>query len=219
MPPKSSTTIDEAPVDELIPGRIRRFLGANPAIGLENGEDFEDLLTSHVIDFGYRDTLEIFDINDIASKQFELRRLKEIRLAVIEKNLPRAAADLMGAAYLAVADVKDMEKVDIYHDFQSLFRQVSNGDQSAKAVLENLARASGITNRALISEAYILSLKTIVHLDETIARHEQSLTKLIKSFQKRRDTLGAMNKSLLRPPAVLDEVSQSSEVSSEDDAQ
>lgn len=214
MPPKSSKASN---VEQLVPERIRRFFSNNPAIGLEKKEDFEDLYNTLVVDLDYHDTLETFLIRDIAEILFELKRLKGIRLAAIEKHLPQASVDMLSHAYKEAVGEKDIEKSDILYHLEDLFREAAYGDQDARKFLEELVEASKVPYRMLQHEAYVKALKTIVHLDNEIVRLEQRYARAFQELQRRRQTLGAMKKSLLQSD-VVDIEDPSGDPSKKDDA-
>lgn len=213
MPPKSSNA---SKVEPLISERIRRFFGNSPAIGLEREEDFDDLYNTLVAEIGCHDTLETFLIRDIAEILFERKRLKDIRLAAIEKYLPEAAVKFLSQAYMQTFDVKEMEEYDILYALRDLFREASYGDQDSRKLLEDLVKASSVTNRMLQHDAYVKAHKTIIHLDDAIAKLEQRYLRAIQELQRRRQTLGGMKKGLLHAPDIVD-VEDSSEVASKKD--
>ena len=215
MPPKSSKTNN---VEQLVPERIRRFFGSSPAIGLEKDEGFEDLYNALVVDLGYHDTLETFLIRDIAEVLFELKRLKDIRLAGIEKHLPDASVDALAQAYLKAMGVEEAVKSDILHHLQDLFREAAFGDQDARKILEDLVNSSKVPYRMLQHDAYVRALKTIVHLDDAIAGLEQRYTRTFQELQRRRQTLGTMKKGLLQASGVVDVEDGSGGASKKDDA-
>lgn len=199
MPPKSSKASN---VEQLVPERIRRFFGSSPAIGLEKEEDFEDLYNGLVVDLGYHDTLEAFLIRDIAEIIFELKRLKDIRVAAIEKYLPHASVDVLAQAYMKVIEVDEAQESDILRDLQDWFREAAYGDEQARKLLEDLVKSSKVPYRMLQHGAYVRALKTIVHVDDAIARLEQRYTRAIQELQRRRQTLGVMKKGLVASGVV-----------------
>lgn len=211
MPPKPPTSDKTAKINELLPERILRFLGGNPAIGLENKEDFDALFTSLIVDLDYRDTLEIFDIRDIAEIQWEINRARSIRRAAIERALPSAATELLAGAYKKAAGVNPMdEKYDhIDEDFieiklTEMFRAADQGNASARRSIEGLAKSAKVTDRMLQHGAYCKALKTINHLDEAVARLEHRRDQIIRRFENRRRNLGTMTRGLLRSSEAVE---------------
>lgn len=204
MPPKVPSSDNTAKLRELIPERILAFLGRSPAIGLDSERDFDNLFKSLIVDLGYRDTLEIFDIRDMAEVRWEIERAKSSRRAAIEKHLPKVATDLMGSAYVESLGEKEMEKSDIQADLTLMFRAAGQGDRASRKSLEALANKAGITNRILQLEAYCRALKEIAPLDEDIARLERRSDQIVRKFEDRRKNLGAMSRSLLHGSRTVD---------------
>ncbi len=211
MPPKSSSSNDSPKLEKILPERILRFLGRNPAIGLDSEEDFNALFTSLIVDLDYQDTLEIFDIRDIAEIQWEMQRIRSIRRAAIEKHLPLAGAELMLSAYRKAAGAEALNEKHDYIDedfvkreLTKMFRAADQGNASARRSIEALAKSARVTNRMLQHDAYCKALSTISHLDEAIARLEHRRDLVIRRFENRRKNLGAMTRGLVRSSEAVD---------------
>ena len=211
MPPKSSFDNNSPNLKKILPEKILGFLGRNPAIGLESEEDFDKLFTSLIVELDYRDTLEIFDIRDIAEIHWEINRLRDIRRAAIEKKLPLAATQLLYHAYRKTAcanpaneehDYIDEEFVE--QEFTKMFRAADQGSASARRVIEDLAKSEKVTNRMLQHDAYCKALTTVTHLDEAIVRLEHRRDLVIRKFENRRKNLSAMTRGLVRSSEAVD---------------
>lgn len=204
MPPKSPSPDSTAKLKGLLPERILRFLGGNPAFGLDNEEDFNALFTNLIVDLDYRDILEVFDIRDMAEVRWEITRAKDIRRAAIEKILPAVATELLGTAYVASLGKEEMAKNDVELELTIMFRAAHQGDKGSRQSLEALAKSAGLTNRMLQHEVYCRVLSEIAALDERIVKLELRFDHIVKRFENRRKNLGAMSRSLLHSSRTVD---------------
>ena len=185
---------EEASPRRLLPERLSFILDDRPVLWFEDVEAYDALLAGIVAAYDPGGVVEFMLVKDIADTQWECRRLRDLRRAGSEVELPQAAHRLMRECY---EEGTGLGYSEARASLEHVVRHAARGDAEAREILDSYAEASGVTYRMMHYEAHKISLKTVSAIEEALSRAERRRDKLIRMFEDRRRTLQAMSRSLL----------------------
>ncbi len=181
----------------LLPERLSFLLDDRPVLWFEDGDAYDALLAELVAHYDPKGTIEFLLVKDIADAQWDCARLRDMRRAAVEVELPRAAQRLIGQAY---EEETGLSYADAQSSLENVVRHSARGHTEAREVLDSYSEATGVTYRMMQYEAHKIGIKSITSVEEALARTERRRDQAIRLMEDRRKTFGAMSRSLIQQP-------------------
>ena len=149
--------------DDELPSNVRKVFGKPPIIAGEDPADY-DLLTKLVRkDVRPQALQEWLLMKDIVDAEWELLRLRGLKVTMLHAMVPRAvSAQMFG---LRPADVKEKWVVPLRGHLVGILA----GDPAAKQELEKLLEAEGLTLDVITATAFEKTIVAQVHTDRMAA--------------------------------------------------
>ena len=189
MPPKASSPNGPPKLSDLLPKRIAGFLGERPTLPFESNVDFDALHAELIVALDPKNFVEDVHVRDIACIQWDILRMRNMRLAAIEKGLPDATLRLMTPEFRQAINDDDAE---LEEEASYILRNAARGSVPHRKFFNSVAAKAGVTRHMLNVVAYTMALPTINALDEAIAKAERRRDQILRDLERRHSTLAAM---------------------------
>lgn len=210
---KHSTS--QTPLQRLLPERVSYLLDERPLLWFEDTDAYDALLAELIAEYDPKGTMEFILIKDLADAQWEMTRLRQLRQAAVEAELPEAAIRLMREDYENSTGKSFFEAT---YELRVMVRRAVQGDAEMAQELEHHSSEAGVTYRMMHYEAVKQHLKPIGAVEDAYARAERRRDQLIRMIEDRRRSLGAMGRSLVGQRAEGGSTDLSPEASGEGSA-
>lgn len=181
--------------ERLLPERLSFLLDDRPVLWFEDGDAYDALLAELVAHYDPKGAIEFMLVKDIADAQWDCVRLRDMRRAAVEVELPRAAQHLIGDTY---EEQTGLSYSEAKASLEGTVRLSIRGNTEARDVLDSYLEATGVTYRMMQYEAHKFAIKSMTSIEEALARAERRRDQAIRLMEDRRKTLDAMSRSLIQ---------------------
>jgi hypothetical protein len=181
-------------LDHLIPEHVSNLLDDRPLLWFEDSEHYDALLAELIAGYDPKETLEFLLIKDLADAQWEMTRLRQMRQAAIETELPEAAWRLMEKDYQRATKFSYFEA---HESLRVTVRKALQGDAEMRELLDHYSAEAGVTYRMMHYEAFSRDMKSMTAIEDNVGRAERRRDQMIRMIEDRRHNLAAMSRSLV----------------------
>lgn len=191
LPEKRSRSLEY-----LIPTEFAYVYEDRPVLAFENPRAYTRLLADMIAEYAPKTLIEHHWIKDLVDTIWEIRRLRRLKKAAFEAEIPDAAVQYMGKDFQELAPEFRLRNDE--ETLKRLARMASQGNTYSKSELSGILLEADKSVDALHYATYAAGLRTINAIDAKLAKAELRRDELCKRFEERRRMLSAMNKSLTR---------------------
>ena len=189
MPSPSRPTLEH-----LMPDHISKLVDDRPLLWFEDSKHYDALLAELIAGYDPKETLEFLLIKDLADAQWEMTRLRQMRQAAIETELPEAAWRLMEKDYQRATEFSYFEA---HESLRLMIRSAVQGDADMRKALDHYCAEAGVTYRMMQYQAFRNQMKSLKAIEDGLGRAERRRDQLIRMIEDRRRNLAAMSRSLV----------------------
>lgn len=180
----------------LLPEGLSYLLGEKPLLWNESEAEYDELLGGIFAALDPRGVIETILVKDIVDYIWEIRRMRSLKIAALQVELPNAAAALLEPSYNAA--LRNMNAQQI----RPLVRGALAGLPVQSQAFEMQMREAHVTPQMLQYEAMKSGLSTITAIEASLVRMEQRRDQLLKQVSDRRQAFKAMARTLLERDAA-----------------
>ena len=181
----------------LLPKRLSYLLEERPLLWFENTEDYDALLAELIAEYDPKGTMEFILVKDLSDAQWETMRLRQLRQAAVEAEVPSAAWRLMKEEFIAETGHYFEKAATV---LRVMARKAVQGDAEMAQAFEEHSAHAGVTYSMMHYEAIKGGMKSIVALEDALARSERRRDQLVRMIEERRRRLEPMTRSLVDRP-------------------
>ena len=181
------------PVERLIPARFDYLFSHRPVLWFEDGEAYDQLLSDMVADLKPETLIEYQLIKDMADTMWEIIRLRRLKTAAFEAEMPSAAGTYLGKTFRKME--LGLGQPSTEETLQLLARSAAKGHPTAQKNLKAVLAAADMSYDELLYKTYALGFSTMNAIDAKLGRAERRYHDMITKFEQRRRILLAMNNS------------------------
>jgi hypothetical protein len=160
---------------------IRQLFARSPILAGEDPAEYEQLVKLVQEDVQPQDLPEWLLARDIVNAEWELLRLRGMKVGMLHAMLPRAMgtliADAQGAIKVEAGCVAAVRKLVI---------GVAAGDEKAKLELEQLLETHGLSLDVLTAATFEETIRSQVHTDRMVAAAYERRTAAYAELDRRR---------------------------------
>jgi hypothetical protein len=164
-----------------IPHAVRQLFGKPPIMAGEDHAEYQELLELVRADVQPQDLQEWFLMKDIAHAEWELLRLRGMKVSMLHAMVPRAMksliADAQGLLPLEAEWVAPVRK---------LLMGVVAGDQKAKQDLEQRLEEFGLTLDVVTAATFGETITSQLHADRMVAAAYERRNAAYAELERRR---------------------------------
>lgn len=170
---------------------IRKMIfGPAPILANENSAEYELLLKRHYADFKPKDIAMECYVHDGAYWNWEVRRLRRMRICLIEAATPNATAWVLGfprdvrLRYIRGTKDADVVKPGDVHSFED-----KPSEEEMQAGVDELTENFGLMNDTIMTRAFLEELNLLECLDRMIANAESHRNAAYREIHRHRAAL------------------------------
>ena len=170
---------------------IRKMIfGPAPILANENSAEYELLLKRHYADFKPKDIAMECYVHDGAYWNWEVRRLRRMRICLIEAATPNATAWVLGfprdvrLRYIRGTKDADVVKPGDVHSFED-----KPSEEEMQAGVNELTENFGLMNDTIMTRAFLEELNLLECLDRMIANAESHRNAAYREIHRHRAAL------------------------------
>ena len=163
-----------------IPHSVRRIFGKPPIMAGEDPAEYQELLELIRADVQPQNLQEWFLMRDIAHAEWEILRLRGMKVGMLHAMVPRAMSSL-------IADAEGFPpKAKWAVPVRKLLVGVVAGDQQAKQDLERLLEEFGLTLDVVTAAAFGETIMSQLHTDRMVAAAYERRNAAYAELERRR---------------------------------
>jgi len=164
-----------------IPSRVRKLFGKPPIMAGEDPAEYQELLELVRADVQPQDLQEWFLMRDIAHAEWEVFRLRGMKVGMLHAMAPRAMSSLM-------ADAEGLlpPKAEWVVPVRKLLVGVVAGDKQANQDLERLLEGFGLTLDVVTAAAFGETIMSQLHTDRMVAAAYERRNTAYAELERRR---------------------------------
>lgn len=187
---KASGPAKTAGTSKLIPDEFAQLIGEPPLINGEKLDDYNLLLASIVADLEPATIIEWLTVKDIVDAHWDARRLRGVKVRLIDKNMLYAFKAVVSKA---IEISKDMTHYDATEEAERMLVRSYKSMAGYEAVSKMLS-AVGLDPKAIPATAVADCFDIIERLDASIFHHEKLRDQYLRDFGQRRAERSARQK-------------------------
>lgn len=186
--------------ERLLPEGLTHILTDRPLLWCEDADEYDALLGEIFAQLDPRGTLETILAKDFVDYIWEARRMRALKVAALQVELPRAVSELLKP--------QNSENMQNYmaQQFQPLVFAALAGKPVASQSLKKEMEAASVTPEMAQYAAFRRASGVITAIEASVTRLERRRDQLLKQFEGRRQAFKAMAKGLVAREAVDAEV-------------
>jgi hypothetical protein len=164
-----------------IPHAVRQLFGKPPIMAGENPAEYQQLLELVRADVQPQDLQEWFLMRDIAHAEWELLRLRGMKVGMLHVMVPRAMKSL-------IADAQGLLPLETewVAPIRKLLMAVAAGDQKAKQDLEYRLEGLGLTLDVVTAATFGETITSQLHTDRMVAAAYERRNAAYAELERRR---------------------------------
>jgi hypothetical protein len=164
-----------------IPAVIRQLLDKPPIMVGEDPAEYRQLFELVRADLQPQDLQDWLTVRDIADAEWELLRLRGIKMAIMHAMLPRAMQSL-------IADTERLLPLETkwVAPLRKHLIGVLAGDQQAKQELDRLLEGFGLTLDVVTATTFAHTITSQVHTERMVAAAYERRNRAYRELERRR---------------------------------
>jgi hypothetical protein len=164
-----------------IPAAVRQLFGKPPIMAGEDPAEYEHLIELVRADVKPQDLQEWLLARDIADAEWELLRLRGMKLGMLHAMIPRAMNSL-------ITDAQGTFKVEVelVAQVRKLLVGVVAGDEQAKQDLEQLLEGFGLSLDVVTAATFGETIRSQVHTNRMVAAAYERRNAAYAELERRR---------------------------------
>ncbi len=194
MNQRSPNSLSEATAKPLVPAEVAYLIEDRPLLWYESDEEYEALLSSVLAELDPKGTIEVLLVKDVADYIWEARRMRRLKVAAIDAELPSTLSRIACDAY---QNAYDADCQTARSDLLSIGRGTIAGVEKYEQHLNDVLSGANISEDVLTFETYKACLKPITAINAELERLERRRDQILKTLSDRRSALAAMARSLM----------------------
>lgn len=180
----------------LLPEGLSHLLAERPLLWSESQDEYDALLGEMFAELDPKGIIEVILAKDVVDYIWEARRMRRLKAAALDAEVPAAAGRLLDPPYN-----KDLPFGNTTR-YRSAARAAFSGVKGEEQFLLAEMAKRGLSMQDLRYEALKGGLNVITALDNTVIRLERRRDQLLKQLGDRREAIGAMAKRLVEQESV-----------------
>lgn len=189
-------------IDLLVPERFSYIFADRPVLWFEDEALYDSVLANYLAELSPEGILELQAVKEVTDEQWEAMRLRRIKKASIEAEMPDVIVSLLGYSFSTLGHTlgESGDKDDLKHYALISRRHTGFERDTVQEVMELTATSYD----ELLYRTFVSTTLTSSVLIERLERAERRRDELIKRYHERRATLRAMKNSLIEGQKAVD---------------
>jgi hypothetical protein len=181
----------EAIAERLLPEGLSHLLTDRPLLWREDPDEYDALLGEIFAELDPKGTLETILVKDLVDYIWEVRRMRALKVAALQVEMPRAISDLVRP------QMGEASQKDIAIRYQPVVFAALAGKSVQAGLLKKEMEEANVTPEMAQYAAFKNASGVINALEATISRLERRRDQLLKQIEGRRQAFKAMARGLI----------------------